>query len=348
MNHVTLTAAKIAEMVNGKLIGSPDRTISSVSGIRDAQSDQLSFIGNKKYQHQLESTKAGVVLVCPDLADAPAVDRSLIVCDNVDYAFAKVIAVFAEEPPKWPVGVHPSAVVSPEAKLGQGVSINANAVIEAGAEIGDGTVIGAGCYIGHDVKIGAGSLLYPNVTVMYRCVIGRKAVIHPGVVIGGDGFGFIPTKQGLVKVPQTGIVQIDDDVEIGANTTIDRARFGKTWIKSNVKIDNQVMIAHNVVIGESSILVAQCGIAGSAELGRGVVLAAKSGVNGHITLGDGVQVAGTSGVVKSLPAGAIALGTPAESQREFMARHTLPSRFEKLSAKVEALRKEIAELKASK
>lgn len=348
MNHITLTAAKIAEMVNGKLIGSPDRTISSVSGIRDAQSDQLSFIGNKKYQHQLESTKAGVVLVCPDLADAPAVDRTLIVCENVDYAFATVIAVFAEEPPKWPVGVHPSAVVSPDAKLGQGVSINANAVIEAGAEIGDGTVIGAGCYIGHDVKIGAGSLLYPNVTVMYRCVIGRMAVIHPGVVIGGDGFGFIPTRQGLVKVPQTGIVQIDDDVEIGANTTIDRARFGKTWIKSNVKIDNQVMIAHNVVIGESSILVAQCGIAGSAELGRGVVLAAKAGVNGHITLGDGVQVAGTSGVVKSLPAGAIALGTPAESQREFMARHTLPSRFEKLSAKVEALRKEIAELKASK
>lgn len=348
MNHITLTAAKIAEMVNGKLVGSPDRTISSVSGIRDAQSDQLSFIGNKKYQHQLESTKAGVVLVCPDLADAPAVDRTLIVCENVDYAFATVIAVFAEEPPKWPVGVHPSAVVSPEAKLGQGVSINANAVIEAGAEIGDGTVIGAGCYIGHDVKIGAGSLLYPNVTVMYRCVIGRKAVIHPGVVIGGDGFGFIPTKQGLVKVPQTGIVQIDDDVEIGANTTIDRARFGKTWIKSNVKIDNQVMVAHNVVIGESSILVAQCGIAGSAELGRGVILAAKSGVNGHITLGDGVQVAGTSGVVKSLPAGAIALGSPAESQREFMARHTLPSRFEKLSAKVEALRKEIAELKASK
>lgn len=348
MNHITLTAAKIAEMVNGKLVGSPDRTISSVSGIRDAQSDQLSFIGNKKYQHQLESTKAGVVLVCPDLADAPAVDRTLIVCENVDYAFATVIAIFAEEPPKWPVGVHPSAVVSPEAKLGQGVSINANAVIEAGAEIGDGTVIGAGCYIGHDVKIGAGSLLYPNVTVMYRCVIGRKAVIHPGVVIGADGFGFIPTKQGLVKVPQTGIVQIDDDVEIGANTTIDRARFGKTWIKSNVKIDNQVMVAHNVVVGESSILVAQCGIAGSAELGRGVVLAAKSGVNGHITLGDGVQVAGTSGVVKSLPAGAIALGTPAESQREFMARHTLPSRFEKLAAKVEALRKELAELKESK
>ncbi|MBQ9501608.1 MAG: UDP-3-O-(3-hydroxymyristoyl)glucosamine N-acyltransferase, partial [Lentisphaeria bacterium] len=181
-------------------------------------------------------------------------------------------------------------------------------------------------------------------TVMYRCIVGRKAVIHPGVVIGGDGFGFVPGPQGLVKVPQTGIVQIDDDVEIGANTTIDRARFGKTWIKSNVKIDNQVMIAHNVVIGESSILVAQCGIAGSAELGRGVILAAKSGVNGHITLGDGVQVAGTSGVVKSLPAGSIALGTPAESQREFMARYSLPSRFEKLKAKVEKLESELNKL----
>ena len=348
MNSITLSAGKIAEMVNGKLIGSAERQIHGVSGIKDAKADQLSFVSNKKYDKLLEASKAGVVLVCADLANASTENRSLIVCENVDYAFAKVVALFAEEPPVWPVGIHPSAVVSPEAKIGHQVSINANAVIEAGAEIGDGAVIGAGCYIGHEVKIGDGTLLYPNVTVMYRCKVGRKCIIHPGVVIGGDGFGFIPGPQGLVKVPQTGIVQIDDDVEIGANTTIDRARFGKTWIKSNVKIDNQVMVAHNVVIGESSILVAQCGIAGSAELGRGVVLAAKSGVNGHITLGDGVQVAGTSGVVKSLPAGAIALGTPAESQREFMARYTLPSRFEKLQAKFEALKKELAELKASR
>ncbi len=345
MNKIELTAARIAEMVKGKLVGCPDRTITGVSGIRDARPDQLSFVGNKKYQKQLETTQAGVILVCADLANEPTENHTLIVCENVDYAFAGVIEIFAEKPPVWPVGVHSSAVVAEGVKLGQGVSINANAVIEAGAEIGDGTVIGAGCYIGHDVKIGAGSILYPNVTVMYRCTIGRKAVIHPGVVIGGDGFGFIPTKTGLVKVPQTGIVRIDDDVEIGANTTIDRARFGKTWIKSNVKIDNQVMVAHNVVIGESSILVAQCGIAGSAEIGRGVVLAAKSGVNGHITLGDGVQVAGTSGVVKSLPPGAIAVGTPAETQRDWMARHTLPSRFEKLMAKFEALQKEVAALK---
>ncbi|MBQ7208387.1 MAG: UDP-3-O-(3-hydroxymyristoyl)glucosamine N-acyltransferase [Lentisphaeria bacterium] len=344
MKKLSLSAEKIAEIVKGKIVGDPSRIISGVSGIRDAKSTDLSFVGSKRYEKQLADTGAGIVLVCADLASASTENRTLIVCGNVDYAFSVVIALFAEEPPKWPVGIHPSAVVSPTAVIGQGVSINANAVIEDGAQIGDGTVIGAGCYIGHDAKIGAGSLLYPNVTVMYRCIVGRKAVIHPGVVIGGDGFGFIPGPQGLVKVPQTGIVQIDDDVEIGANTTIDRARFGKTWIKSNVKIDNQVMIAHNVVIGESSILVAQSGIAGSAELGRGVVLAAKSGVNGHITLGDGVQVAGTSGVVKSLPAGAIALGTPAESQREFMARYSLPSRFEKLKAKVEKLESELSKL----
>ena len=344
MKTLSLTAEKIAEIVKGKIVGDPKRIISGVSGIRDAKNSDLSFVGSKRYEKQLADTAAGIVLVCADLASAPTDNRTLIVCENVDYSFSVVIALFAEEPPKWPAGIHPSAVVSPKAVIGQGVSVNANAVIEDGAQIGDGTVIGAGCYIGHDAKIGAGSLLYPNVTVMYRCIVGRKAIIHPGVVIGGDGFGFIPGPQGLVKVPQTGIVQIDDDVEIGANTTIDRARFGKTWIKSNVKIDNQVMIAHNVVIGESSILVAQSGIAGSAELGRGVVLAAKSGVNGHITLGDGVQVAGTSGVVKSLPAGAIALGTPAESQREFMARYSLPSRFEKLKAKVEKLESELSKL----
>lgn len=347
MKQLTLTAAEIAEMIKGKVVGEPGRVVHSVAGIKEAKGDQLSFIGNKRYEHQFETTEAGVILVCPDLESAASDKHTLIVTDHVDYAFATVVAVFAEKPPVFEPGVHPSAVVASDAKLGEGVTVGANAVIEPGVEIGDGAVIGAGCYLGHQVKIGAGTILYPNVTVMYRCTIGRKCILHPGVVIGADGFGFVPGPQGLVKVPQTGIVQIDDDVELGANTTVDRARFGRTWIKSNVKVDDQVMIAHNVVIGESSILVAQTGIAGSAELGRGVVLGAKAGINGHITIGDGVQVAGTSGVVKSLPAGAIALGTPAESQREFMARHTLPSRFEKLQKKFEALKAEVEALKSS-
>ena len=345
MKQITLTAAEIAEITGGRLCGDAGRTVTGISGVKDAAAEQLSFVGSKKYEEQLNNTAAGIILVCPDLANADCSNRSIIVCDNVDLAFAKIAAMYAEEPPAPVPGVHPSAVVDPSAKLGQNVSVGANAVIERDVVIGDNTVIGAGCYIGHEVKIGCGTVLAPNVTVMFRCLVGHKCIIHSGVVIGADGFGFIPGPKGLVKVPQTGIVQIDDDVEIGANTTVDRARFGKTWIKSNVKIDNQVMVAHNVTVGESSILVAQCGIAGSAEIGRGVILAAKVGINGHITIGDGCQVAGTSGVHKSLDPGSIVVGTPAESQREFMTRFTLPKRVLKLDAKIKELESQVAELK---
>ena len=348
MKQLEITAQAVAEMVNGRIVGNPDRIITGVAGIRHAAPDKVSFVGSKRYLQQLQETQAGVVLVCPELADVNAENRTLIVCDNVDYAFGRVAALFAEPAPDWEPGVHPSAVVHPSATIGSGVSIGANAVIEAGAVIKAGTKIGAGCYIGHNVVIGEETILYPNVTVMYRCVIGKKCILHPGVVIGADGFGFVPGPRGLVKVPQTGIVRIGDDVEIGANTTVDRARFGETQIGNNVKIDDQVMVAHNVIVGDSSILVAQCGIAGSSELGRGVIVAAKAGINGHIQIGDGCQIAGTSGVLKSLPPKSIALGTPAESQREFMARLALPSKVERLSAKLKALEAELAQLKAEK
>ena len=345
MKQLTFSAAQIAEITGGRICGDAERTISGIAGIKDAAADQLSFAGNKRFEEQFLNAKAGIILVCPDFADSDVSNRTLIVCDNVDIAFAKMAALYAEEPPAIVPGVHPSAVVDPSAKLGENVSIGANAVIERDAVIGDNTVIGAGCYIGHEVKIGSDSCLSPNVTVMYRCIIGSKTISHSGVVIGADGFGFIPGPNGLVKVPQTGIVQIGNDVEIGANTTIDRARFGCTRIKDNVKIDDQVMVGHNVAVGESSILVAQCGIAGSTELGRGVIIAAQAGINGHITLGDGVQVAGQSGVVKSLPAGSIVVGGPAENQRDFIARITLPKKVGKLEARIKALEAELAELK---
>ncbi|MBO5667920.1 MAG: UDP-3-O-(3-hydroxymyristoyl)glucosamine N-acyltransferase [Lentisphaeria bacterium] len=344
MKQISMTAEKIAELVKGTISGDPQRVITGISGIKDAAKEHLSFVGNKKYEEQLTTTAAGIILVCKDLANAPASDRTLIVCDNVDLAFAKLSALFAEEPPAFVPGIHPSAVIADDAVIGENVCIGANAVVESGAVIADNAVISALCYVGHEAKIGNGTILYPNVTVMYRCEVGAKCIIHPGVVIGADGFGFIPGPQGLVKVPQTGIVVIGNDVEIGANTTIDRARFGKTVIKDNVKIDDQVMIAHNVAIGESSILVAQSGIAGSAELGRGVILAGKAGINGHITIGDGCQIAGTSSVVKSLPPGQIAIGTPAETQRVFLGRLALPKKFQKLEAKIKELEAKIKEL----
>lgn len=345
MAEKILTAAEAAAMVNGTIIGDPNREIHGVASMREATPAHLSFVGNKRYVHQLDTSRAGVIIVSEDLANVPADERTLIVSDSVDAAFARIIAFFAPEPVQYRSGIHASAVIDPSARIGKDVHVGANAVIDAEAEIRDGAIIGAGCYVGVRAVIGEKTLLYPNVTVMHRCVVGKDCIFHPGVVIGGDGFGFQPGPRGLVKVPQTGIVEIGDDVEIGANSTVDRARFGKTVIKSNVKIDNQVMVAHNVEIGESSILVAQSGIAGSAILGRGVIMGAKSGINGHITIGDGTQIAGTSGVIKSLPPQSIVIGTPAESQRDFMARVALPKKMEKLLKRMEKLEEELQELR---
>lgn len=348
MKNITLKASEIAAMVNGEIFGDADRTINGVAGIRDAKVTDLSFVGSKTYEEMLNDSAAGIVLISADIKNRDTEKRTLILCEHVDHAFGNIAAKFADEPPAWKPSIHPSAAISDSAKIGANVSIGAHVTIEDDAEISDGACIGAGCYIGHGAKVGAASILYPNVILMYRCTIGRKCIIHPGVVIGADGFGFVPGPNGLVKVPQTGIVEIHDDVEIGANSTIDRARFGKTVIKSNVKIDDQVMVAHNVEVGESSILIAQCGIAGSSRIGQGVIIAAKAGINGHITIGDGSKVAGTSGVVKSLPPNSIVVGTPAEGQRDFIARLALPGKVEKLSAQLKALKAELAELKAAK
>ncbi len=340
-----LTAQQIAEKIGGKLIGDPNTVITGASSLETSKQNQITFLGSKKYLPQLAESQAGVILITKDLEKELSGGHNYIICDNVDLAFSEILLIFAPEPITYAPGIHPSALIDQSVSVGQNVYIGANVVIEANSVIGDHTSIGAGTFIGQEVKIGQANEIAPNVTIMHRCIIGNKNILHSGVVVGGDGFGFVPGPQGLVKVAQTGIVQIDDDVEIGANTTVDRARFEKTWIKSNVKIDNQVMIAHNVEIGESTIIVAQSGIAGSSKLGRGVILGAKVGINGHITIGDGVKVAGTSGVVKSVPAGEIVLGTPAEGQRDFMYRHSLPKKVKRLTGKLDELKKEIQQLK---
>ena len=340
-----LTAQQIAETIGGKLIGDPNAVISGVSSLETAKQNQISFLGDKKYINKLEGSQAGLVLINEELQEEITDGYNLIVCENVDIAFSQVLLIFAPEPITYAPKIHPSAVVDSSVTIGKNVYVGANAVIEANTEIGDNTTIGAGTFVGQEVKIGQANTIAPNVTIMHRCIIGHQNIIHSGVVIGADGFGFVPSAQGLVKVAQTGIVQIDNDVEIGANTTIDRARFEKTWIKSNVKIDDQVMIGHNVEIGESTVVVAQAGIAGSAKIGRGVMLAAKVGVNGHITVGDGVKVAATSSIHKSVDAGKIVIGTPAEGQREFMYRYALPKKVKRLTAKLDELKKEVQQLK---
>ncbi len=339
------TAQQLAEMINGTVAGDKERSIQGVNSLKMASAGDVSFLGTIKYRKQMEESKAAIVLVENGMKLEPTAERTLLFCENPDKAFTKICGLFAPEPIHYTPGICPGAYIHPTAKIAEDVYIGPNAVIQEGVSIGKGTIIGGGAYIGHFSTVGENCMINANVSIMHRCILGNKVIIHAGTTVGADGFGYTPTFRGLVKVPQNGIVQIDNEVEIGANSTIDRARFGKTWIKKGVKIDNLVHVAHNVIVGESSVLIGQCGIAGSAEIGRGVIVAAQAGVNGHITLGDGSRVAGASAVQKSLPPGVSVFGTPAETDVEFFERHTLPRKVKRLTAKIEKLEEEIAKLK---
>ena len=342
------TAAELAEMVNGTVLGAADRKISGVNSLGLAAEQDLSFLSTVKYLHKMESSKAGIVLIGQSVKAEANEKRTYIVCEDADKSFGKICNLFTPEPIQYEPGIAPGAFVHPTAVVDPTASIGPNAVIQEGATIGKNTVICGGAYIGHFTKVGDNCYIAANVSIMHRCILGNKIIIHPGAAIGGDGFGFTPTFRGLVKVPQNGIVQIDDDVEIGANSTIDRARFGKTWIKKGVKIDNMVHIAHNVIVGKSSVLIGQCGIAGSAEIGCGVVISAQAGINGHITLGDGCKIAGASAVQHSVPPGVTLIGTPAETEKEFFERHTLPRKVKRLIGRIEQLEAALAALTEKK
>lgn len=343
MEKKTFTAEEVAKIAGGQLAGDPSARISGIASLRDAGPEDLSFLSNRKYCSSLETTKAAAVIAGKDVAGRYP-GRNLIVCENPNIAFSKAIALFAPPAVKFPPGIAPGAYVSPSAKLGAGVHVGHNAVIEDGACVGDGTSICAGAYVGHECRIGCNTLIYPNVCIRERCIVGDRVVIHCGAVIGADGFGFEAGPAGIVKIEQVGIVEIQSDVEIGANTTIDRARFGRTLLKRGVKVDNLVQIAHNVVVGEFSMLIGQSGVAGSTEIGRGAILAAQGGIAGHLHIGDGAKIAGQSGVTKDIPPGQAVVGTPAESPKEFMERVGLPVKLRKVSQTVAALERRIADL----
>ena len=249
---MTLTLEEIAKLSGGKLEGDPDTKITGAASLAEATVHEISFFNNPRYLPQLRKTRAAAVIVPPDFSEQ--IGAPVIRVQNPAKAFEQIVIKFAPPTIKFAPGIHPSAVIHPQAKMGDGISIQPFVVIEAGARIGSGVVIGAGSYIGHDVAIGDGCMIYPRVVIREWCRLGARVILHSGVVIGADGFGFEMTPKGQEKVPQIGIVQIDDDVEIGANTTIDRARFGRTWIQAGAKIDNLVQVAHNVVIGKDTVI----------------------------------------------------------------------------------------------
>ena len=298
---MTLTLQEIAQLSGGELIGDTTQTITGAASLAEATPNEITFYGDARYLAAFRKTRASAAFVPADFSEK--IVAAQIRVANPAKAFEQVVLKFAPVPIKFTPGIHPTAIVDPDAKLGERVSIQPYAVIERGSSIGDNTVIGAGTYIGHDTSIGPDSLIYPRVTIRERTRIGARVIIHSGAVIGADGFGFEVVAGQQRKVPQFGIVQIDDDVEIGANTTIDRARFGRTWIQDGVKIDNLVQIAHNVVIGKNSVIAAQVGIAGSVRIGQAVMIGGQAGIIGHVEISDGTMIGAQTGVSKNLKGG---------------------------------------------
>jgi UDP-3-O-[3-hydroxymyristoyl] glucosamine N-acyltransferase len=303
--------------------------------LADANPGDISFFGNPKYINALRKTRATAVLV-PESFTEEIPAHGLFVPDPAA-AFAQILPLFTPQPIVREAGIHPTAVISADAEIGEECSIGAHVVIEAGAKVGARSVIEAQCFIGQQSTLGENCHLHPNVTIRERCTIGNSVILHCGVVIGADGFGYEFRDGKQQKIPQTGTVQIDDDVEIGANSAVDRARFGRTWIQRGTKIDNLVQIGHNVTIGEHCILCAQVGISGSTRIGNYVTLAGKVGLSGHIEIGDQVMIGAMSGLAKNVPPKTIMFGAPAQPIREYKENYALLKNIRKLYNRVKAL-----------
>ena len=346
---MNLSLSEVLALTGGKILtGAPETTVSGVATLADATPSDVSFLGNEKYFKDFLATKAGIVLVPPSLPEYPE-GVAFIEVENPSLAFNAMVEHFMKAANDFTPGIAPSAVVDPTAKLNPDkVRVCAGAVIEAGAEIGDGSDIGPGCVIGKSAVLGKDCKLYARVVVRERCILGNKVVIQPGAVIGSDGFGFLLNKETgrYETVDQVGIVEIGDCVDIGANTTIDRARFGRTIIGEGCKIDNLVQIGHNVEVGKHTVIVSQSGIAGSTKLGNYVTVAAQVGIAGHISVGDQAVLAARTGVMSSLDGGQVYWGAPAapykEAAKQYAAIRKLPDAMKEMMA----LKKQAEEIKA--
>lgn len=339
-----MKASELAKILGGCLEGS-DVELSACGGLEEARPGDLSFCKDPKHVKLVQATKASAVLLPPDWdRGAPC---SIIRVSDPNHACMAAAKLFAPPEPVRAPGVHPTAIVDASVKLGPNVHVGAFTVIEKGAEIGEGAVIEAQVFIGEGCKVGAGTHIYPQVTLREGTIVGRSCIIHCGVRLGGDGYGFNNGRRPdgsvfIEKIPQLGIVEIGDGVEIGSNTTIDRARIGRTYIGPMTKIDNLVQIGHNVKVKGYSGLIAQSGVAGSTEIGYGCLIWAQAGVSGHIKVADGVQVGPQAGVSQTLDGSVkYVLGAPAESMKDFGGRVLLPKMVAKLRAEVKELKSKI-------
>ena len=336
----TKTLEELAAELDGTVVGDGSVAIRDVAGIREAMPGDVSFIANSRYEAYLDETRASAVICSRETRDAPV---PLLQVDNPYLAFQRVVRIFRPETHRPAPGLHSSAVVAHDAVLGAEVSIGAHCVVASGVRLGDRVVVMPGGYVGHHAVIGADTVLYPRVTVREQCVIGARCILHPGVVIGSDGFGFAFDAGIYHKVPQVGNVVIGDDVEIGANTTVDRATTHSTQIGDGTKIDNLVQIGHNFVIGKHCIIVAQVGISGSTVLEDYVTLGGQTGLVGHIRIGRGAMVGAQSGVSKSVPADTVVSGTPAIAHSTWKRLQAFTQKLPELFRRTRSLEERVAE-----
>mgnify|MGYP004615529611 FL=1 len=341
------SAKQIAQFVQGVIEGDENATVNTFAKIEDGKPGAISFLSNSKYTHYIYDTESSIVLVDKSVELEKPTKATLIRVDNAYECVAKLLQLYESMKPK-KTGIDSLAFVSPSAKIGENVYIGAFAYIGDNVVIGDGCQIYPNVVICENAKVGNDCLFYPNVTIYHDCHVGNRVTLHAGSVVGSDGFGFAPSENGYDKIPQIGIVTIEDDVEIGANTCIDRSTMGSTYVRKGVKLDNLVQIAHNTDIGANTVMSAQVGVAGSTKVGQWCMFGGQVGIAGHITIGNKVFLGAQSGVPSSLKDDQTLIGTPPMEKLPYFKSQAIFQRLPDLYKQIQKLQKEVDELKKTK
>lgn len=342
---MNFTADQISHLVNGTIVGDASVTVNTFAKIEEGHPGALSFLANPKYNHYIYTTRSSVVLVRRDFEPERPVSATLIKVDDPYDTVASLLTMVNEMMAPKPVGVEQPSFVAEGVELPEGVYVGAFAYIGKGATIARGAKIYPQCYVGENAVIGENTVLYPGVKVYHGCHVGARCILHAGVVIGADGFGFAPTPTGEYhKIPQMGIVEIADDVEIGANTTVDRATMGATRVGKGTKLDNLIMVAHNVEIGQHNVMASQTGVAGSTKIGSYCMIGGQTGFSGHIKVGDHVMIGAQSGIPDNLEDGSKVMGYPAVGLKEFYKNYAYTRRLGELFAQVRQMQRKLDNL----
>lgn len=339
------SAKQIAEFIHGVIVGDENATVHTFAKIEEGVPGAISFLSNPKYTHYIYETRSTIVLVNKDFEPERPVNATLIKVDNAYESVAKLLTLYEMSKPK-KTGIHPLACIDPTAKIGKDVYIDAFAYVGANAVIGDGVALHPHATVCENAVIGENSILYPNVTVYHDCRVGKRCILHAGSVVGADGFGFAPSPEGYEKIPQIGIAMLEDDVEIGANTCVDRATMGATIVHKGVKLDNLIQIAHNVEVGSHTVMASQVGIAGSTKVGEWCMFGGQVGLAGHIRVGNHVNIGAQSGIPGTVKGDNLTImGSPAIDAKQFFKSSVIYKKLPDMYQTLNRMEKEIEELK---